>query len=106
MLSTQQRIMQLKKERDERMNAIVKESAAELDKLRARVVTYQQDRRKKEVETIAASVLRIIEAVERRKDIEQEMATLVSQVTNTTREVEDMMKIGFRGREEDVKKAR
>lgn len=56
------------------------------------------------METVASSVLKIIEAVERRKQIEEQMETLVSQVTSTTREVEALMKIGFRGRAEGIKK--
>lgn len=47
---------------------------------------------------------RIIEAVERRKGIEQQMETLVSRLMNKTQEVESMMKIGLRGREDDMKK--
>lgn len=58
------------------------------------------------METVASSVLKIIEAVERRKQIEEQMETLVFQVTSTTREVEAMMKIGFRGRAEEIKKAK
>lgn len=56
------------------------------------------------METVASSVLKIIKAIERRKQIEEQMETLVSQVTSTIREVEAMMKIGFRGRAEDIKK--
>ncbi|KAM0440111.1 hypothetical protein ACHAQK_005908 [Fusarium lateritium] len=77
-----------------------------MNKLRARVVAYQQDRQTTEMETVASSVLKIIEAVERRKQIEEQMETLVSQVTSTTREIEAMMEIGFRGRAEEIKKAK
>nr|RBQ98073.1 hypothetical protein FVER53263_01015 [Fusarium verticillioides] len=101
---TQGRLLQLKKGRDERMNAIVQDSATETDKLRTSITRFQQDRRTKEVRSIAISVSRIIEAVERRKGIEQQMDTLVSRLINKTREVESMMKIGLRGREDDMKK--
>ncbi|RBQ76830.1 hypothetical protein FVER14953_01015 [Fusarium verticillioides] len=101
---TQGRLLQLKKGRDERMNAIVQDSATETDKLRTSIARFQQDRRTKEVRSIAISVSRIIEAVERRKGIEQQMDTLVSRLINKTREVESMMKIGLRGREDDMKK--
>ncbi|KAM0203747.1 hypothetical protein ACHAPI_000746 [Fusarium lateritium] len=77
-----------------------------MNKLRARVVAYQQGRRTTEMETVASSVLKIIEAVERRKQIEEQMETLVSQVTSTTREIEAMMETGFRGRAEEIKKAK
>lgn len=50
--------------------------------------------------------MKIVEAVERRKEIEQRMETLVSKANSTTREVEDMMKAGFRGREKEMKQAR
>ncbi|KAM0564277.1 hypothetical protein ACHAPJ_000487 [Fusarium lateritium] len=105
-MQAQQRLFQLKKERDERMNAVVKESAAAMDKLRARVVKYQEERRTKKTDALAASVTQIIEAVERRRDIEQQMETLVFQVNSTTQEIEEMMKTGFLGREKDVKQAR
>ncbi|KAF5668828.1 t-complex 1 [Fusarium circinatum] len=102
----QGRLLQLKKGRDERMNAIVQESATEMDKLRTSIARFQQDRRAKEVRAVAISVTRIIEAVERRKGIEQQMETLVSRLMNKTQEVESMMKIGLRGREDDMKKTK
>ncbi|KAM0251171.1 hypothetical protein ACHAP5_001768 [Fusarium lateritium] len=105
-INTQRHLLQIKKKREERTSAIVKEASVTMDKLRVRVVAYQQDRRTAEGETVASSVLKIIEAVERRKKIEEQMETLVSQVTSTTREVEAMMKIGFRGRVEEIKKAK
>jgi redox-regulated HSP33 family molecular chaperone len=58
------------------------------------------------VRAVAISVTRIIEAVERRKGIEQQMETLVSRLINKTQEVESMMKTGLRGREDDVKKTK
>ncbi|KAG5749902.1 hypothetical protein H9Q69_008874 [Fusarium xylarioides] len=102
----QGRLLQLKKGRDERMNAIVQESATEMDKLRTSIARFQQDRRTKEVRAVAISVTRIIKAVERRKGIEQQMETLVSRLVNKTQEVESMMKIGIRGREDDMRKAK
>ncbi|KAF5684001.1 t-complex 1 [Fusarium denticulatum] len=103
---TQGRLLQLKKGRDERMNAIVQESATETDKLRTSIARFQQDRRTEEVRAVAISVSRIIETVERRKGIEQQMETLVSRLMNKTQEVESMMKIGLRGREDDMKKTK
>ncbi|KAH7256977.1 hypothetical protein BKA59DRAFT_541977 [Fusarium tricinctum] len=103
-IRTQHRLKQIKKKRDKRTSAIVKESSVAMNKLRARVAAYQQDRTNTEMETVASSVLKIIEAVERRKQIEEQMETLVLQVTSTTREIEEMMRIGFRGRAEDIKK--
>ncbi|CVK95371.1 hypothetical protein FPRO06_00976 [Fusarium proliferatum] len=100
------RLLQLKKGRDERMNAIVQESATEMDKLRSSIARFQQDRRTKEVRAVAISVTRIMEVVERRKGIEQQMETLVSRLVNKTQEVESMMKIGLRGREDDMKKTK
>ncbi|KAH6961128.1 hypothetical protein DER45DRAFT_593192 [Fusarium avenaceum] len=103
-INTQHRLRQIKKKRDERTSAIVKESSVAMNKLRARVAAYQQNRTNTEMETVASSVLKIIKAIERRKQIEEQMETLVSQVTSTIREVEAIMKIGFRGRAEDIKK--
>ncbi|KAF5662363.1 t-complex 1 [Fusarium heterosporum] len=105
-MKAQKRLFQLRKKRDERLTAIIKESATAMNHLRARVVAYQQDRRTSEIETVASSVIRIIEAVERRKQIEEQMETLVRQMTSTSQEVEKMMKIGFKGREDDIKKAK
>ncbi|KAF4498407.1 t-complex 1 [Fusarium agapanthi] len=102
----QGRLLQLKKGRNERMNAIVQESATEMDKLRTSIARFQQDRRVKEVRAVTISVTRIIEAVERRKGIEQQMETLVSRLMDKTQEVESMMKIGLRGREDDMKKTK
>ncbi|KAI1044877.1 hypothetical protein LB505_005176 [Fusarium chuoi] len=120
---THGRLLQLKKGRDERMNAIVQESATEMDKLRSSIARFQRDRQTKEyavqqslisgmqltisrVRAVAISVSRIMEAVERRKGIEQRMETLVSRLINKTQEVESMMKIGLRGREDDMRKTK
>ncbi|KAI1022786.1 hypothetical protein LB503_000882 [Fusarium chuoi] len=103
---THGRLLQLKKGRDERMNAIVQESATEMDKLRGSIARFQRDRQTKEVRAVAISVSRIMEAVERRKGIEQRMETLVSRLINKTQEVESMMKIGLRGREDDMRKTK
>lgn len=105
------------------MNAIVQESATEMDKLRSSIARFQRDRQTKEyavqqslisgmqltisrVRAVAISVSRIMEAVERRKGIEQRMETLVSRLINKTQEVESMMKIGLRGREDDMRKTK
>jgi hypothetical protein len=58
------------------------------------------------LDAIASAITRVIEAIERRKVIEQQMETLVDQVTSTTRVVEDMMKSSFKGREDNARKAR
>lgn len=58
------------------------------------------------LEAVASAITRAVEAVERRKDIEQQMATLVDQVTSAAQAIEEMMKVGFKGREDDVKKSR
>ncbi|KAF4983774.1 hypothetical protein FZEAL_897 [Fusarium zealandicum] len=105
-MQAQQRLFQLKKERDERMNAVVQESAAAMEDLRTRIVTYQQERRTKEADAYAASVMKLTQATERRRDIEERMEAVVSKVNSTTREVEEMMKTGFRGRETDMKQAK
>lgn len=55
-------------------------------------------------EVVASAVTKLIEAVERRREIEQQMETLVNQVTAATEALEEMMRIGIKGREDDVKK--
>ncbi|KAG8674605.1 hypothetical protein FPOAC2_00633 [Fusarium poae] len=102
----QTQLVQLKKERNDRMSEIVQETATEMANLRSRVVAFQQDQRATELDAIASAITRVIEAIERRKVIEQQMETLVDQVTSTTRVVEDMMKSSFKGREDNARKAR
>ena len=53
---------------------------------------------------VASAVTKLVEAVERRREIEQQMETLVNQVTATTEALEEMMRIGIKGRVDDVKK--
>ncbi|RSL66775.1 hypothetical protein CEP54_003606 [Fusarium duplospermum] len=105
-MQAQQRLFQLKRDRDERLGALVEDSTTAMEELRSRVVAYQKERRSKQADVCAASVMKIVEAVERRKEIEQQMEALVSKVNSKTKEVEDMMKAGFRGREKDMKQAR
>ncbi|KAL6919340.1 hypothetical protein ACHAPO_009934 [Fusarium lateritium] len=102
----QTKLVQLKKERNDRMSEIVQETATEMENLRSRVVAFQQDRHATELEAIASAITRVIEAIERRKAIEQQMETLVDQVASTTQVVEDMMKASFKGREDNARKAR
>ncbi|RMJ19069.1 hypothetical protein CDV36_001302 [Fusarium kuroshium] len=104
-MQAQQRLFQLKRDRDERLGALVEDSTTAMEELRSRVVAYQKERRSKQADVCAASVMKIVEAVERRKEIEQRMEALVSNVNSKAQEVEDMMKAGFRGREKDMKHA-
>ncbi|KAH7196868.1 uncharacterized protein B0J16DRAFT_313211 [Fusarium flagelliforme] len=103
-MQAQQRLERLKKERSESMNEIVEETAAEMANLRSRVMAFQQDQRSTEKEVVASAVTKLIEAVERRREIEQQMETLVNQATAATEALEEMMRIGIKGREDDVKK--
>ncbi|KAJ4314090.1 hypothetical protein N0V84_009082 [Fusarium piperis] len=105
-MQAQQRTFQLATDRDERLGALVEDSATAMEELRSRVVAYQKERRSKQADACAASVMKIVEAVERRNEIEQRMEALVSKVNSTTREIEDMMKAGFNGREKDMKQTR
>ncbi|KAJ4137630.1 hypothetical protein NW768_003218 [Fusarium equiseti] len=103
-MQAHQRLEKLKKERSESMNEIVEETAAEMANLRSRVMAFQQDRRSTEKEVVTSAVTKLIQAVERRREIEQRMETLVNQVTAATETLEEMMRIGIKGREGDVKK--
>ncbi|KAF7543156.1 hypothetical protein G7Z17_g10971 [Cylindrodendrum hubeiense] len=91
-------------DRDERTNAILQESSDAFDNLRSRVLAYQTERRNKESKSCAAHVKAMIEATERRKDIEARMANLVIKMNVTTQELEEMMMKGYFGREEDMRK--
>ncbi|KAJ4016677.1 hypothetical protein NW752_003805 [Fusarium irregulare] len=86
------------------MNEVVKETAAEMADLRSRVMAFQQNRRSTEKGVVASAVTKLVEAVERRREIEQQMETLVNQVTASTEAFEEMMRIGIKGRVDDVKK--
>ncbi|RGP62049.1 t-complex 1 [Fusarium longipes] len=105
-IQAQNQLIQLKKERNDRMSEIVQETATEMANLRSRAAAFQQDRRTTELEVVASAVARVMEAIERRKDIEQQMKTLVDQVGSSAQAIEEMMKMGFKGREDDVKKTR
>ncbi|KAF4987303.1 hypothetical protein FDECE_15489 [Fusarium decemcellulare] len=105
-MQAQQRLFELKKDRDERVNAVLKESTDAMEDLRSRVAAYQEERREKEADAYAGSVMKLVETAERRREIEQRMEALVSKVNSSTRQVEEMMKTGFRGREDEMKKAR
>ncbi|KPM38981.1 T-complex protein 1 subunit delta [Neonectria ditissima] len=105
-MQIQQRILQLKRDRDERVNAVLRESGVAIDKLRSRVVAYQTEQRNKEAKSRAAHVKTMIDATERRESIEVKMADLVSKVNSSTQELEAMMMKGYLGREEEVKRAK
>ncbi|KAH7022972.1 hypothetical protein EDB80DRAFT_696161 [Ilyonectria destructans] len=100
----QRLILQLKMDRDERTYAILRESSMAFDNLRSRVITYQAERRKKESKSHAAHVKTLIEATERRKEIEARMSDLIMKLDMTTQELEAMMLRGYLGREGDMKK--
>ncbi|KAK7424957.1 hypothetical protein QQX98_000233 [Neonectria punicea] len=105
-IQIQQRILQLKRDRDERVNAIIRESGAALEKLRSRVFAYQAERNSQESKSRAAYVNAMIEATERRKDIEAKMTDLVLKINSSTKELEAMMMKGYLGREEEVKRTK
>ncbi|CAM1506885.1 Fc.00g065260.m01.CDS01 [Cosmosporella sp. VM-42] len=100
----QKRITELKKARDERIRAIVAESETAMENLRTRVVAYKEERRMSKAKAWATPVMRMIEATERKMEVEARMEELVVQMNSKIREVEEMMKIGYHGRERDVKK--
>ncbi|GKT98741.1 t-complex protein 1 [Fusarium langsethiae] len=105
-LQAQHQLVQLKKERNDRMSEIVQDTATEMANLRSRAIAFQQDRRTTELRVVASAITRVVEATERRKDIEQQMETLVNQVTSVTQVVEAMMKTGFKNREDNAKETR
>ncbi|KAH7163098.1 hypothetical protein B0J13DRAFT_29756 [Dactylonectria estremocensis] len=102
----QQRILQLKNDRDKRTEAVLQESNIAFDKLRNRVVAYEAERRNKESKYCAAHLKALTDATNRREDIEARMLSLVKKMSSSTKELEDMMLKGYLGREEDVKKSR
>ncbi|KAL6358135.1 hypothetical protein LRP88_08315 [Fusarium phalaenopsidis] len=53
-MQAQQRLFQLKRDRDERLGALVEDSATAMEELRSRVVAYQKERRSKQQELTLA----------------------------------------------------
>ncbi|KAF5241259.1 hypothetical protein FAUST_3941 [Fusarium austroamericanum] len=105
-IQAQHQLVQLKKERNDRMSEIVQETATEMADLRSRAVAFQQGRRTTELEVVASIITRLIEIIERRRDIERQMEALVNQVAFSTQVVEGMMKAGFKSREDNAKETR
>lgn len=58
------------------------------------------------LEVVASIITRLIEIIERRRDIERQMETLVNQVAFSTQVVEGMMKAGFKSREDNANETR
>ncbi|KAH7170983.1 hypothetical protein EDB81DRAFT_186536 [Dactylonectria macrodidyma] len=104
-IQIQQRILQLKNDREKRTKAVLQESSIAFDKLRTRVVAYEAERHQKESKCYASHVKALADATYRRKDIEARMLSLVMRMNSYTKELEEMMMKGYLGREEDMKKA-
>ncbi|KAF7559551.1 hypothetical protein G7046_g4603 [Stylonectria norvegica] len=102
---TELKLVQLKRDRDERVATVIAEADTALESLRTRVAQYQKERSKKRATLCAAHVASLIKAAERKMNIEAKMEELMMEVHLKVGEVEDMMKMGYRGRERDLKEA-
>ncbi|KAH6898615.1 hypothetical protein B0T10DRAFT_555918 [Thelonectria olida] len=103
-IECQKRIAKLKSDRVNRMNAVVQECNGALSDVRSRVIANQEERRNKESQVYAASVKKLLDAIERRKEMEAKMEDLVKKLHSTTQELEEMMLKAYGGREDDLKK--
>ncbi|KIE03206.1 T-complex protein 1, partial [Metarhizium majus ARSEF 297] len=98
-----QRIYQLKQERDERARAIMAEAEKALASVKKRAVTYQEEKRRKSATKLAQQLKKVIELVEKRKQIEDKMLQVVADVHASMQEVEEMMLAGYKGRHKEAK---
>ncbi|KAK5990718.1 hypothetical protein PT974_08987 [Cladobotryum mycophilum] len=102
-LQAQKRILQLKRERDERIQAVVEKTDAAMADLRSRIMEQHEQNQRQIAKQRAQSVMNIVELVERREDIEVEMADTVVKTHAIVRELEEMMLTGYDGRLADAK---
>lgn len=111
--------MQLKKERDENIKALVAESHAALAELQAKAIAWHEDMQRQRLgDTRLCPLLvltcccradrrlhclsEMIRLTERREAIEVRMTEAVSKARATVEELEAMMMVGYTGRERDA----
>lgn len=110
----------MRKERDERLATIAAESDAAFQDLRNKVVAHFEERRWQRyahstvrheflwlmamdrARSQAKHIAELLEAVERKRDIEAQMVNVVSNLHAAMREVEAIMLAGYEGREKEV----
>ncbi|KAM4059072.1 hypothetical protein HRG_008058 [Hirsutella rhossiliensis] len=98
-----QRVLQLQEDRAKRIKAVSEEHQKAVAELRSRTLArYRGELRQREKKR-AQQVARIMSSVERRRDIEVKMQELVLQMHLEVRKVEEMMLVGYHGREMDVR---
>ncbi|KAI5466046.1 hypothetical protein BGZ63DRAFT_121227 [Mariannaea sp. PMI_226] len=103
-MDIQERIRELKADKDRRMNAVVEEAAAAFADIRARYIDYENQRHNKERHRQAEEVHSILVALERQSEIQDKIEAILKSCFETTRLLENMILVGYAGREEDLKK--
>ncbi|KAF4123941.1 hypothetical protein GMORB2_5657 [Geosmithia morbida] len=102
MAESQRRIMRLRKQRDERLLGVVAECQDELKALaEVKKDDYERKRQKMAGEQVR-HVTTLMDSIERRRAIEEEMRKIVDDMCEAMYEVESMIWAGYEGRWEEV----
>ncbi|KAK3181311.1 hypothetical protein K4F52_007325 [Lecanicillium sp. MT-2017a] len=104
-VEAQQRIIELKRNRDKRTSEVTAKANAALDdivaRVKKRVHEFEQEKniqRGKKLEAIQ-------QLAQQQRALEVQMTTIVEDMHASIVEVEEMMKAGYKGREQDMKDA-
>ncbi|KAG9257996.1 uncharacterized protein F5Z01DRAFT_312724 [Emericellopsis atlantica] len=87
----QQRIRELKKEKNDEIQKVVGETEAQLEKLQKRIHTTIDKKHKQSAKNHAADVAKLAESVERRAEIERDIISLTKAMSSKMHELETMM---------------
>ncbi|QUC18684.1 uncharacterized protein UV8b_02925 [Ustilaginoidea virens] len=100
-----QRILELKKERDERARAIVVQAEIALSSMTEQASAYQKQRHRQRASEKAERLRRVTDLIDRRRQIEIKMVEVVTRIQDTVHEVESLMLTGCKGREKEAQQA-
>ncbi|KOS16869.1 hypothetical protein ESCO_004672 [Escovopsis weberi] len=102
----QKRILQLKRERDESVQAAVAEANALMEDLKSRVEAHVRDQQSQRASQQAQRVAQIMDLVEKRQDMELRMGEAVRRMHGQMSELADLMAVAYEGRLRDARSAR
>ncbi|KFH47278.1 hypothetical protein ACRE_019270 [Hapsidospora chrysogenum ATCC 11550] len=98
-----QRITQrLKKQKEDRLKAVVADSRKAVEDLRFRVEKHYEQQRQQSTAARAKHITTLVENMEKRSKIEAEMMEILGGMSARMKEVEDMILAGYDGRLEEV----
>ncbi|OAA33155.1 hypothetical protein AAL_00620 [Moelleriella libera RCEF 2490] len=104
-LQAPQRIFELKKERDERAKDIIRQAEEELTSVRKKAMAYKEEQNRQSALKKAERLGRLVDLVERRRQIEGQMLAIVTDLHAKMLEVEDMMLVGYNARQKEARQA-